>query len=758
MPLAEKKKLSCYHCRHIKRKCDGEDPCSNCVKRNVKCEYSQHDRRTQRFSLGYIKSLETNNELYEKILGQLLLLKDDNEEVSRVLGSLGSTLLLPTPEPGEELIKLEANFPDEVEGETDYLVDKDGAFGPGSIYHYGSFSRPPPTQDENGHNAVTLEQDYEFVLGVVRSFFQLQLPTSLSYFMDANAIILALEKRELGDVVSPELVYAICSNAFCLNYDQADAYNALAQRKLSEVGFQLTLPLAQAYLLVAVHEISKGQISKGWNLAGVGFRMAYDMGCNVAVDDVAKNRFFMGALLVDQYVCMAVGRRPTIFVQNLPLLKLPLERPVDFMNLQKSVELIELCRPMLRTIYQPAMPGDDTKKHYLMKFNRSKAFNVRLLKWKGHLDAALHWSYKSMSSPNSNLDENNTLKSFYYYMIVFINKPFIHVPREHSSMYIVEEISKELYTIYSRKLEEETHGKIDLDLNGDFSTPFTLTFSQTDPYSWAGMDLCMLTLLCHVLVALITNQPYHYLYLERHFKVFATYLDKKNPRKYRSGDNPIQKLYKKYMDFKATSKHTTPVDKSPAMDVNQLKETLDVVGGLETLPSENFGSENLNSSNSEHNEPLALSSSDISAQIPVPELFLGYKMVPQQQEFARFAPPHDGQLPVAPHMHFSVPPEMSIPPMYHEGLQGAMPYPVNEMAGGVSFVPPPSGLHYEGPSERENLMGDMAGMEYGSFISQNVDPDSRFIADMFSSTGKEFEAERECFNWDGLFKNATTPV
>ena len=91
MSSSEKKKLSCSNCRKIKRKCDGGHPCSSCAKRNAPCDYNTTDRRSQRYSVGYIKSLETNNDVLEGALAELVALRDEPEELLAKLESLSTS-------------------------------------------------------------------------------------------------------------------------------------------------------------------------------------------------------------------------------------------------------------------------------------------------------------------------------------------------------------------------------------------------------------------------------------------------------------------------------------------------------------------------------------------------------------------------------------------------------------------------------------------------------------------------------------------
>lgn len=561
--IRDKKKVSCVHCRRIKRKCDGNQPCRNCFKKNVSCEYSQMDRRTQRYSIGYIKSLETNNEVYESTLSHLVLLRNDPEELVAKLEAL-ATSYPGLDRLGDMASDLEEDVQPRSSDEDDtiepMLNEPYQYFGPGSIYHYLRFTRPDKepiigVNSPQTHAVVTLEDNFEYVQSLVHGYFEQQNPDLFRYMFDKDVVLTALDARDfLGPYLNELLVYSICANCEALCYAEADAYSDFVLQRLFTDIASSSVAVSQCYTMLAIHAFGKGQMLKGWLFTGLGIRAGLEVGFDIEKDSevpLATNRCFMATLLIDTYVCMSLGRKPTILPIILPVLRLPSESDVDFFTLKYCVELMNMTRGMLHATYKPVLFDEDPRVNYLLKFNRSKTFNVKLLKWKLALDPCCLWSYSLMKHSTNLTQENHVLKYFYYYVLLFLNKPFLHVPKQHLTVYIFEEIAKEMLLIVLQKLQKLTEAGVEIPDAGDTAQVSSLTtHSPKDPYNGATMDLCVLTLLCHVLVTLITTQPEEYSYLERHFKVFAKYLHIKSPRKYKAENNPITRLHQILGNFK----------------------------------------------------------------------------------------------------------------------------------------------------------------------------------------------------------------
>lgn len=773
------KKLSCLRCRRIKRKCDGENPCSNCHKRKISCEYNQEDKRSQRFSVGYIKSLESNNDLYESTLAALVGLRDDPEKLQSKLDLLASSFPLPLetarvqlyPEDITDEIRPASGSEDDAPPAT--LDDNEEYFGPGSIYNFANFTKPDkePLVKPIVGLAITIEKDFNHVKLLVHHFFRYQHPNALSHYLDRDLILQELESGVSGDHLCEELIYAICANSGAITYDEADAYRDLVASKLFLRNWKLTVATAQAFMLLGVHELSRGQISNGWMFSGIAMRMGHDLGFDSALkaDALTKNRLYIGFLIVDSYMCLAVGRRTSLAQMNLPVLRLPSELEVDYLNLKYSAQIVELTRLMLRATYEPVAFDKDAKVNYLLKFNRSKAFNVKLLKWKADLDKACHWLYASLKASKTLARENHTIKYMYYHYLLFINKPFLHVPKQHLSVYIIEEIAKEMLVIVLLQLE-----KIEEDETPVHIVPFT----QADTYRWASMDVCMLILLSHVLVTLITEQPNHYLYLEKHLKVFARYLNLMSPRKYKANDNPIQRLMTRYYTFKATIKTGSEDGRSPVYDVNLLKEGIEVVDASPSLIP-------LSSS-----DPFSVHRNSYSHSMLLDDKPKQEKMSPQYQytapmyqvpfpeqkgpNFRQMEPP----VPVPsqagypqhfqqqiPH-HFQQTPQLQY--QQHPQLQfqqAPLPHGLPQENNQVQ-IPLEQFQGYQQQNEQPQfqpqpvIFDSYQGVpqdigyayELDPYASSPDDPVDKMMDQLFSNTGAEFDTLRTDFNWDALFK------
>ncbi|RCK63310.1 TY1 enhancer activator [Candida viswanathii] len=86
--IKKRRSTSCNLCRTIKRKCDGNTPCSNCAKRNQDCVYPDVDKRKKRYSIEYISSLENSNQAFQQQLHAILEAKDNPSLLSQKITEL----------------------------------------------------------------------------------------------------------------------------------------------------------------------------------------------------------------------------------------------------------------------------------------------------------------------------------------------------------------------------------------------------------------------------------------------------------------------------------------------------------------------------------------------------------------------------------------------------------------------------------------------------------------------------------------------
>ncbi|KAF3990207.1 hypothetical protein FT663_02218 [Candidozyma haemuli var. vulneris] len=728
MSSKKNRKVSCVHCRKLKRKCDGESPCSNCQKRNIVCEYSSTDRRSQRFSLVYIKSLETNAEIYENILNDLVSLRGDKDALSAKLASIEATFPLtgtskPLEQVSEEMASIQSNEAS-AENERAHLDDEENYYGPGSIYHFGEYTTPESSKDSPSERTLTsletVHTNYNFIKSIVVNFFTHQWPSSNSYYLDKNAILTDLHKGNIYEstYLSEELLYAICANSESLSYEEADAYKLLALSKVYPAEVKSSIPLAQAYMLLAAHEFSLGKVTSGWQLSGSAMRMGFDLGFHHQSGpetDARKNRLLFGFMLIDSYICMAVGRPNTITQNNVSVMRLPNEHDAEFHNIRDAVSLLELTRPMHKATYEPISFNKDPRINYLLKFNRSKMFNVKILKWKSDLDPASHWSYASLKASDDLAFQNHNLKFIYWYVLLFINKPFLHVPRQYSAGYIIEEMSKEVYLIVNSRLERMEMEARSQQLYPTDSFKF-VRYDQSDPYHWATLDICMITLLSHVVVTLIMDHPNCYMYMEKHLKTFTRYLNGVSARKYKCKHSAMERLLERYRTWRASrtdlpSTRSAPSESEP-YEMKQLKESIDAA---ESSPySLSTGSEHAETpgsgygvtSGSDSLSPFDKKVDDRKANEPrayAPEQMPGNQNInqgpmynqPPADAHGHLPPPHQQQPPLQMLEKVQFDNSQIKPPYYH----GPPPheygqYPVPQPPHGPPFhhqAPPPNG-------------------------------------------------------------------
>ena len=78
----------CKLCRTIKRKCDGNTPCSNCIRREQECVYPEVDKRKKRYSIEYITNLENLNQQLQQQIQSIINLKDNPGQLNLKLSEL----------------------------------------------------------------------------------------------------------------------------------------------------------------------------------------------------------------------------------------------------------------------------------------------------------------------------------------------------------------------------------------------------------------------------------------------------------------------------------------------------------------------------------------------------------------------------------------------------------------------------------------------------------------------------------------------
>ncbi|KAH7030573.1 fungal-specific transcription factor domain-containing protein [Microdochium trichocladiopsis] len=106
---------------------------------------------------------------------------------------------------------------------------------------------------------------------------------------------------------------------------QGDLFTRLAKEYLAkELDGPTKITTIQGLLLLSARECVLGEISQGWNHAGLAFRMIQDLGVHLAPSEVAgssslsleeqatRDRLFWAAFIWDKSMSLALGREPTL--------------------------------------------------------------------------------------------------------------------------------------------------------------------------------------------------------------------------------------------------------------------------------------------------------------------------------------------------------------------------------------------------------------------------------------------------------------
>jgi hypothetical protein len=154
--------------------------------------------------------------------------------------------------------------------------------GPGSAYSTGLI-RPYPSARTSSD--VCASKSISSLPGIVINecvelFFQWQRP--FSTIVDREALRSNCPSGLTGET-SLGLLYAVCALGSLMSHDHnikdlAPSFASAAENLLRDSFFPSHLSTVQAFLLCAVFESGRGNVSKAWMYSGVALRMAEDLG------------------------------------------------------------------------------------------------------------------------------------------------------------------------------------------------------------------------------------------------------------------------------------------------------------------------------------------------------------------------------------------------------------------------------------------------------------------------------------------------
>ncbi|KAL0935437.1 transcription factor [Colletotrichum truncatum] len=464
------KRISCKRCQQRKIRCSRTFPCGNCSVASVKCEFRESDFKRPPVSREYVAALESRIALLDGFLARLK--EASNSERDKILDEVQVKDYVPSFSglPLEDEAALSEAFTKASLQET-----TDGSMiyhGPTSIfqndvgdaYANSSVNSKPSLFHEKKSNLT--HQTMRLCLGL---FFMWQYP--LFMFIDREAFISEFEENPVdGDFCSPPLIYSAAAIGALMSKDpeiraKADAYNANAQNILMNEGLNAPRPTSvQALLCCAYYEVGRGNISRGWLLSGMAFRMGQDIGFQrdpthweseekpksalpFAFDNEFRRRIYWGCFLSDKIFSLLLGR-PTIMHESDADVNLseplPNDPPIwedwlqshdlEFLKplrpagpkltlvFNQQIELARIIHDMLSTTFAPKKKNDvHSRKWTEVSLNK---LNARLVAWHEALPADMRWkkwfTNKDVLHPSVAL-----LHTLYHSIRICLNLPFI---------------------------------------------------------------------------------------------------------------------------------------------------------------------------------------------------------------------------------------------------------------------------------------------------------------------------------------------
>ncbi|KPM42497.1 hypothetical protein AK830_g4036 [Neonectria ditissima] len=324
-------------------RCSRTEPCESCQQAQQICEYRDDDRKRRPASRQYVTSLENHVASLESLLMRIKVASPEGRDKLLEGVSLDQWLDVPTASPvessdttAESDIRLvgeqKKNHSSGLQACPQGLLIY---HGPTSIYRIRTGGPPPSSVDATSsegqfdhvaeHFGINLED--ELVAVAIRQFFRWQYPHFM--FINREAFLrdhfgsraksrywslpLLLAICALGTVMSPDRTQAHMSEQFYAAAESIVIVSGLTHPSITAV---------QVFLCLAFYQIGKGDLSKGWELSGVAFRMAQDLGFQkdpqqwiasdasiaTAEDIEIRRRIYWGCYTSDKIISLVLGR------------------------------------------------------------------------------------------------------------------------------------------------------------------------------------------------------------------------------------------------------------------------------------------------------------------------------------------------------------------------------------------------------------------------------------------------------------------
>lgn len=486
---------SCLLCKQRKVRCDMNDPCANCKRKGAVCQYPVKDNRSVRFTVSKMEKTQTRLRELETLLGKI---RDSPTASSEVIALIDQGNIASDPV-GGDYYQTNENFSVIAVPESD--GENSTIFGPISVFkkysrHGGSSGgssevSPNNTSRESEQRVVINDISYyNFVqfpktsfdsdlYDSISSFFKWQYTSNYMFIHRESFLFHFLQHDFDNSFVSEELIYAIAALGARFSSKRilqlkAGAYYSRAMSKMFlhprtlKIDFSTaTLTKLQSLLCLAFLEIACGNLTSGWLLSGIAFRIGSNIGFERDPSEwengqrslnnvrpgypfdlrVVQRRIYWGTYIADHFISLIFGRYPSLkrfetsigpssdlynltnihdFLFYDPVLGsfhasdaiVPLEALVTLARISESM-LLDVFAPVSTTIKTKEKRAQEIRKrlHYLA------AYNTRLDDWVASLPDVLSVANEALQSHGHNY-VNIAARSSYFLTRLSLNRPF----------------------------------------------------------------------------------------------------------------------------------------------------------------------------------------------------------------------------------------------------------------------------------------------------------------------------------------------
>ena len=406
--------LACDNCRSKRIRCDRQVPCGRCSRKGVKCEKTKLDLRRNRVKADEVDKLKERILELENLLDIKKSLSYDGFANNH---NIDENLM--NPSQNVNIIKSIKNF-------FQFLYPGLTLFIHRESFLYSFFNEYKSNYKESNYCSI------ELVYAVA-----------------------ALGSRVSDDLKQySELYFNTAKNGVLKN-------RVFPEEKSNSVSLITTV---QTLLTLSLYELGNGNFNQCFYLSGIAYRVGFDMsfqldpsawfdlklynnqqqnlqsgipGYDVLTqeDIEIRSRIYWGCYLTDHFICLVLGRNPTLFCYNSTIpdsiemqetdqtndFQFKSKNPVNIsVPLKQLIILSRIVEIFTKGFFMEHHIEKVKKLHYLAKFNE------KLELWRLSLPGFLKWDKKLLMDPSLSSDPTISYFWYHYYIVVLtFNKPYV---------------------------------------------------------------------------------------------------------------------------------------------------------------------------------------------------------------------------------------------------------------------------------------------------------------------------------------------